>query len=209
MKKHLFLRPTLFTFAVFLIVLGGCASTGTSRFYSLNSMQAVETVQKSEGAAPGVSIGIGPIDIPDYLHRPQIVTRTGQNELKIAEFDRWVGSLEADVSRVLVENLSILLAEDRISVFPWKQPVPMDYVVAVDILRLDGKPGGQVVLKARWTIHGKKDKKMVLARETNIGEDMEGYDYNTMVAAMSRALVNLSREIATELRSLSQGMPDQ
>ena len=160
-------------------------------------------------AAPGVSIGIGLIDIPDYLHRQQIVTRTGQNELKIAEFDRWVGSLEEDISRVLVENLSILLAEDRVSVFPWKQSVPMDYIVAVDILRFDGKPGEQVVLKARWTIRGKKDKKMVLAHETNIGEDMEGYDYNTMVAAMSRALVNLSRDIATALRSLSQEMPDQ
>ena len=61
-------------------------------------------------------VAVGPVAIPDYLDRPQILTRSGPSELQLAEFERWAGSLEKDVSRVLAENLSTLLEKDHVIV---------------------------------------------------------------------------------------------
>ncbi|HEX5606452.1 MAG TPA: PqiC family protein, partial [Candidatus Binatia bacterium] len=66
-----------------------------------------------------LSLGIGPIKIPRYLDREQLVTRISQNRFAIAENDRWAEPLEENFSRVLSENLSILLQIDRVAAFPW------------------------------------------------------------------------------------------
>jgi len=55
----------------------------------------------------------------NYLDRPHIVSRAGRNKLKLSEFDRWAGSLERDVARVLVEDISSLLPADRFSIVRW------------------------------------------------------------------------------------------
>jgi len=51
------------------------------------------------------------------------MTRSEGNEIRMVETERWAGSLEEDVSRVLVENLSSLLAGKRIAVVRWSAAV--------------------------------------------------------------------------------------
>jgi uncharacterized lipoprotein YmbA len=99
-----------------LLITVGCGTTDPARFYTLSPLAIPGT--EAEAAGQGVAIGVGPIKLPEHLDRPQIVTRTSRNELKLAEFDRWAGSLADDFSRVLAENLSILLSTDRVSVYP-------------------------------------------------------------------------------------------
>jgi uncharacterized protein len=79
-------RLALVTLVVLLIGLGACAST-PSRFYILNTLSASETIPGT-AAAQGPVIGVGPITLPKYLDRPQIVTRVGRNQLALSEFDR-------------------------------------------------------------------------------------------------------------------------
>jgi uncharacterized lipoprotein YmbA len=69
-----------------------------------------------------VSVSIAPVEVPDYLDRLQIVTRDGNNGLKLAEFDRWGGSLGENIATVLVENLSLLLGSDRVFTYPRLSP---------------------------------------------------------------------------------------
>ena len=63
-------------------------------------------------AAQGPVIGVGPITVPKYLDRPQIVTRSGRNQLALGEFDRWAEPLQDNVLRVLAENLAFLIPTD-------------------------------------------------------------------------------------------------
>jgi len=37
----------------------------------------------------GVVLAVGPVRIPDYLHRPQIMTRSEGNEIRMVETERW------------------------------------------------------------------------------------------------------------------------
>ena len=112
-------QRALFTLALVVMILTGCASSPSSKFYQLNPVQNKTSVTGDVSSDQSQVIAIGPVRIPDYLDRPQIVTRSGKNELKLSEFDRWAGSLESDVNRVLVEDISSLLPADRFSVVRW------------------------------------------------------------------------------------------
>ena len=194
------------TVAVFLWIcllgLGGCAGTKPSKFYTLNSLIAPGERSGAVPAEQGISVAVGPVAIPDYLDRPQILTRSGPRELKLAEFDRWAGSLEEDISRVLAENLSGLLAPDNVTVLRWggdAYPFPAKYRVGVDMTRFEGTIGESVILAARWSVSREEDRKILSAHESIVKERVEGQDYDALVEAMSRALTGLSREIAAAI----------
>jgi uncharacterized lipoprotein YmbA len=188
----------IFTLALFVAILTGCASSPPSKFYQLNPAQSM-TLVSAVSNDHSMVIAIGPVRIPDYLDRPQIVTRSGKNELKLSEFDRWGGSLESDVNRVLVEDLSSILPADRFSVVRWtpylESQVPASYRVEVLVDRFEGTPGDSVLLKAQWSAFA-KDRSLLLKKESWINEKINGNSYDALVAAMSSALERLSRDIS-------------
>jgi len=185
-----------------LFAMGGCASSKQARFYTLSPLGAPGDLPKRVPAEQGIPIAIGPVAIPDYLNRPQIVSRSGPRELKLAEFDRWAGFLEEDISRVLAENLSVLLAPDNVTVLRWggdAYPFPAEYRVIVEVLRFDGTLGESVILEARWSVSREEEKKVLFLGESNVREPVGGPEYEALVEAMSRALATLGREIAAAI----------
>ena len=95
--------------------------------------------------ARGVALGIGPVALPDYLDRPEIVTRSSGNELSLADFDQWAGRLEDNFTRVLAENLSSILETDRVSLYPWKSSTPVDFQVTVEVSRFERAANGAIL----------------------------------------------------------------
>lgn len=198
---HLLLsRLTVLTIGALLMHLAGCASSAPSRFYVLSSLpgsNAESQVLKDESC---IAIGVGPVELPAYLDRPQIVTRVSENELNLAEFDKWAEPLKDNFSRVLVENLSTLLCADAISIFPWKGPTPIDYQVEVTVIRMDGNVGGNASLVARWAIFRENDRKMLLTRQSSFSRLLSSEGYKALVSAQSRTIADLSREIAEAIK---------
>jgi uncharacterized lipoprotein YmbA len=186
------------------MLLAGCRGTSeNARFYKLSSVVSLDEATKPPGKA--VAIGIGPIKFPDHLDRPEIVTRTSRNALQIGEFDHWAGSLREDFSRVLTENLSILLSTDYVFVFPWGKAIPVDYQVKVEVSRFDGELGKNATLIARWTVlEGGEKKTLKSVRRSSISKPAEGNSYEAMVAALSRTVEQLSQEIAETIKPLPE-----
>jgi uncharacterized lipoprotein YmbA len=203
------LRIKTILFGILLMLLAGCASTEPSRFYALTPMPGSDAGALSETLAQDVSIGVGPVRIPDYLDRQQIVTSSRQHKVKLAEFDRWAGSLEDSFGLVLSENLSAFLSTDRVFTFPWRGSLLIDYQIEVEVVQFDGELGGNASLIARWTIFDAKEKKVLLVKKSNITESAGAQGYEALVAAQSRTLGHLSRDIATAVKSVSREMSDQ
>lgn len=197
MKAILHARPWLLACAS-LSLLAACADSPSARFYVLGSFP-VEA--QARAWADDVAVGLGPVELPDYLDRPQIVTRSGENELHLAEFDRWGESLKDNVTVVLAEDLTVLLPSQRVSIYPWKRSTPIDYQLAVRITRFDRTEGGEAVLSARWSVLA-RDGKELLSRESRHVERVAGDGYGDTVAAMNRALGKFGREIAAALANL-------
>ena len=133
--------------------LSGCGTSKPARFYLLNPLAAPEVPQGTDPAGTDLTIVIGPIKMPDYLDRPQIVTRSSDNRLKIEEHHRWGGTLKEIFPRVLSENLSVLLDTDRVTLHPWRASDTIDYRISANLLRFDGTLGQSVTLKVRWALH--------------------------------------------------------
>src|SRR5207253_7121561 len=145
--------PPLFACAMSLALAGCLGSSRPSRFYTLAPLQIRDG---QGGTPPDATLAIGPVEIPESIDRPQIVTRTGANELVVAEFDRWGGSLESEISRSLVATLRDCLLSQQIAVAPWRSAalsrVGPSYRAAVSFSRFDAIPGQSVVLQGRWEL---------------------------------------------------------
>lgn len=180
-----------------LLALWGCtALTGGSRpttFYLLSSLAATQ----AEGSASpaGVAIGVGPVDLPAHLNRPQIVTRAEDNRLRIADFHNWGEPLRDNLTRVLAEDLSVLLATERVFTYPWRRSVPIDYRLRLDVSRFAAGPDPSVQLRCRWTLADAAGKTLH-TRVSRIDQAAVLGDYDSIVGAMSRAVESLAREVA-------------
>ncbi|MHC4591521.1 MAG: PqiC family protein [Planctomycetota bacterium] len=189
-----------------LAVAAGCARTQPSRFFVLSPLAASTT--DAEGPSEGgLAIGVGPIELPGHLDRPQIVTRTSDNELQLAEFHRWAEPLGDGITRVLADDLSVLLPSEHVAVFPWSVAARADYRVVVDIVRFDGQLGERAFLEARWTILREEGEGALLRRKSSFEAPTDGEGYEALVAAHSRTLGDLAREMAAALRDVSQKAP--
>ncbi|BCS52906.1 membrane integrity-associated transporter subunit PqiC [Geobacter sp. SVR] len=186
-----------------LLVLAGCASSPPSRFYTLPPLSLQG--EKPAAAAHPVSVSIAPVEIPDYLDHPQIVTRDGPNKLKLAEFDRWAGSLSDNMAAVLAENLGLLLGSDEVFTAPRLRSERADFSVAMRVLRLDCVPGEQVLFRAQWTLSGGMERKDVVTRVMTFTRRLGDKSFDTMVAAVGQILEQASREIAREIPAKPKG----
>lgn len=177
-------------------LLAACAGDSPTRFYTLSGLPETVIGETVTQAGDELTVGVDRVVLPGYLQRPQIVTRTGANRMMLAEFDIWIEPLEPMVTRRLAENLSILLASDRVLILPSPTPASFDYQVHVEVLQFDADANGPVVLDALWTITGERSEALRQAR-AGITEPVAGpHGYTEVAAAMSRSLERLSREIA-------------
>lgn len=193
-KKNPFYLVTIIT-SLLLFTIGGCVGKSpSSSFYRLNSVTDSQpgTLSKKSTA---IAIGVGPVTIADYLDQTKIVTRSSDNEIELAEFDRWSGSLQNNVAEVLAENLGILLGSEKISIYPWRSYVPVEYQVLVDVSRCDGRLGKDVVLAVRWSVLKGREKQLVAMKRSSINQAVDSPGYKGLVTAYSRALGELSLEI--------------
>lgn len=190
-----------------LLLLTACRSSAPPvKFYTLNPISNTATGQPLE-AREALSIGVGPVSIPEILDRPQIVIRSGPNTLQIDEFHRWAGRLDEDFARVLAQNISRLLGTEQVAVYPWEVEFKPDYRIALEIRHFEGQWGEDVVLDVAWRISGSKHQKLNTVKTSVITEALPAADYELLVAAKSRAIAELSREIVREIRHL-QGTKD-
>lgn len=179
---------------------GACSVSKESRFYLLHPTMGSERGSDSFLPRPEISVGVGPVKFPDYLDRPQIVTRATPGKLDLAEFDRWAEPLSENFIRVLAEDISAALSTSRIVIYPWPRTSQPDCHVTVDVNQFEGVPGGRATLSARWTLHGEQGKKVLAQRNLEFIEPVDGTSYEALVAAQSRAVASLAREIATAVR---------
>ncbi len=179
--------------ALVLLGLAGCSESPPTHFYTLSGMQLPPAGMN----APKTVVGVGPVTLPEYLDRPQIVTRASGNRVVLASFHSWVEPVDSMFTRVLVGNLSSLLATDNVVTMPQRRPLPLDYQVAVDVDRFDADQSGRAVLDARWRVFGADGNALIgEGRSTIVEPPAEAGSYDAIVAAMSRALAGMSSAIA-------------
>jgi hypothetical protein len=188
---------------VLLLFLVACSFTSpSSTFYTLTSLVPEEVDTVALSTAKRMTVAVGPVEIVDYLARPEIVVRSNANTLKITTSERWGGSLRNNVTRTLIDNLALLLGPTGYRIVSWETPIPADYRMAFSIGRFERDETGKVVLEADWQFLTQGGTRIVAIGSSRAVEVVAGDSYNATVAAMGRALAILSRELSVRIQAL-------
>jgi uncharacterized lipoprotein YmbA len=176
------------------------------RYYALTPLDSGALVTATPPRA-ALSVEVGSLRLPQYLERPQIVTRRSASRLEVAEFHQWGGNLRKDMIRVLAKNLSQFLATPQISIFPHAAQPPPDFRVEMEVMKFERDPDEKVRLSVQWTVTAVKDQKLLIAQisemespPVTVGPDME-----TTVTAMSQLWGEMSRLIAETIWKHTSG----
>jgi len=192
------MKRCLMICAICGLALSGCLSPrrDDSKFFVLSP--AVPAGAVTAASTNQILLGLGPIKLPGYLDRQEVVTRVAPNRLELSSIDRWAEPLDDDFTRVLAQDLSADLGTQRITFFPWYNTTHVDYQVKVDVYRFESDRDGKVDLTAHWQILDGNGK-LLVARDSSYSETAPSSDPTEAAAAMSRALARLAQDIASAI----------
>jgi len=203
-KQHHLVRIAILLLAI-LLLLPGCIKRSSPQvtYFTLLSLKQMGDTQ-TLAALPELKLGVGPITIPDRLKRAQIATSQHDNQYEFNEFNRWAGMLETDLTAILGENLGQLLGTEKVGFFPWAYQFKPGYRVMVDVLRLDGALGSDVILSARWVVLDGAGKDVLARGKSDYQQQAEGKDFAGLIRAESQLVGILSKEIAGKISVLGK-----
>lgn len=187
------------TACVLLSVLSGCAHTPAPQYYVLSAPESgANTTPRG-----GPRIGLGPITLPDYLDRPQIVTRATATRLDLSNSHRWAEPVSASFSRALLGNLMRELPDTDIVVHPWRGSLTVARQIRIEVLRFDSDQAGAFKLSARWSLSTSDKSDEVVAQVSDVSIPVNGAadDYDALVTAANGAVSALATTIAAHLRA--------
>lgn len=178
---------------IVLVAVAGCAQRPPPRLYVLSPAPV-----GSEASAARVepAVAVLRVTIPDYLDRPQVVSRSNANALKIDYDSRWGEPLDRSVPRVMAANLSSYLPGVRV-VTPQEtrgRNPRYAYEITLDAYEANGRE--QVVMQGRWQLRDRRNGKVVAAGPIADQRPAGGSDTAAIVAAVNDSLTTVSRELA-------------
>lgn len=176
------------------LIVSGCASSPTSRFYTLAATSS--RTANAVGMNPP-SVAVVWVTVPELVDRPQLVVNVDESRVEILETHRWAEPLKSAISRTIAEDISRILVSDRVSSYPQTAAVSADFKVYVDLQRFE-LAGDHVLLDAFWTIRS-PDEKVTGSGRSRQQVPITSGGYEAAAAAFSRGLDAVSREIADEL----------
>ena len=180
----------------FSLLLGACGSSPPVDFYALQPMKATNTSPAEDGAI----LGLGPLTLPAYLQRPQLVTLGEGNEVSLDEFSRWAEPLETALPRVLSMNVDQLMDAVMVVAFPWQSTIEADYRLVGRVSTFTVNEAGLAILQVQWGVRDSEGEMLVQPRRDRFeAQATEGGDPAAAVAALNLTVDQYSREIAQRL----------
>ncbi len=178
------------------VFISACSGSAKTYYYTL---QTESSAAKNVVPAVLTSIAISAVSLPELVDRPQLVLRSGETQLSISDNHLWGQSLKSEITHNLAVNLAHETNVAHVSLPGQSGVDAAEIKIAVDILRFDSAPGKTATVEARWSVQRKGNVQSVSHHAVE-QESVTGANYDALIAAHSRALARLSRDIATTLK---------
>ena len=184
----------LLSIVVIAAGISACGTSAPSRFYTLDS-----TAVSDGRPASRAAVMVGPVSVPGSVDQPQIVVQVAPNRVEVDEFNRWVAPLNDSIARTVAGDLSTLLGSPDVATAQLAN-FNADYRVTIDVQRFDSIRGQATVLDAVWSVRktmgGDARSGRTVARES-----VQGDSFEVLAAAHSRAIAQMSGDIASVIRA--------
>jgi uncharacterized lipoprotein YmbA len=179
--------------ALLALVVGGCGASAPAKFYTFQS-------NATPDGLPPASYGIviAQVAVPAVVDRPQFVVQVAPNRVEIDEFNRWAAPLGETIADAVATDLGARLGTPNVAT-AMRASFDPTYRVTIDVQRFDSIAGEAAVVEAVWAVttvaSGRTLSGKTIARET-----LQGDGFDALAAAHSRALAQLTRDIAAAIR---------
>ena len=188
---------SIIAFIILTTMLYSCGTTA-SNFYILtptNNYQQINSNIESD-----ISIGIGTLEFPDYLLKPQIATFQNDNKIHFDEFNRWADPLDENFAHIVIENLSNMVPTNNIYLFMWPKEKSNIFQITIKIDQFGMSSDSTVVLDARWAVSTSNEMAFLMTEKSSYQEKIANLDYNQIAVAMSKLTGELCKDIASEVK---------
>ncbi|MFZ4857227.1 MAG: PqiC family protein [Desulfuromonadaceae bacterium] len=180
-----------------MVLLVGCSRSPRVTFYTFNATAAAESaVQLLD------PVIISTVTLPDLLDRTNIVVTIDANRVEILEMHRWAAPLKSEIQRIISDDLAILLKPTRVAAYQQNPSLDAVYRVQIDIRRFEMTEGKEVTVDLLWSIRHSHNG-TVKNGHAVVREAVTSIGYEPLVAAQSRALGSVSRDLAEVLRGMT------
>lgn len=181
------------------VLLGACQSAPPKHYFMLTApsnqpaqvQQAIDTL-----------IGIGPIELAEYLARPQLAVQKADGSINLLVNNVWAEPLDRGIARILAMNL--IAQDDRRGAvyFPWRTDSQPRFSVRVQIHSL-GQTDNLLKLQASWELidaqNSQKSQRWHFNQTVKAQTNAQG-----LANGISELIENLSRQINTALVDITE-----
>jgi uncharacterized lipoprotein YmbA len=180
-----------------LILLSACMGGGATiptRYYLVDP---VEYSSESVKAVRPLSIEIIDLQIPQYLERFQIASRSSENRLEFSDDNQWGENLRKNLLRSMARNLSRLLSTIDVGTPLNRSSSSPDYRVQIHVEQFEQDVDNKIKLIARWQLSDFQSKSLgVFGAELDSEQTIEADNYDQMISVMRQMFGQLSERIA-------------
>ena len=183
------------------LLLASCGITTPVKDTSVNHLLDPVIPNRSiTGASPAIAITRP--SLPSYLDRQQLVSRSGNGQLKMNSYHLWAEPLDAAFSRVTAVNLGRLT--NSLNIQPVENFVTLDYqtLLEIRVSRFEPDLSNNLILECTWKLQpvaGRVASTRPFSTSVPISPADTATDLSGRVAAMNEALARLARQIARSL----------
>ena len=197
MSKHTPMKTKLPTMAAFLaaatLSLGGCGGKPQEYF-------RLSAVSGGPARAGGVAVGVGPVTLPGYIDRTQLVFQSGTNEFQVPAKASWAGPLGENVTQVLADDLGRHLGSGNVLRYPWPANSKLRYQVLVNVEQFHSISGSEALLDVSWLVEEPTSRAILSRHKASFHTPIQGDGYGAVVAAESELLDQLAGDVARSVR---------
>lgn len=178
-----------------LALLMSCASPEPPRYFTLKALATPVTGDS------GLSLGLRPVQVPEYLRRNTIVRESENNRLELLTGARWAEPLEDGLRRVIALNLAATLPSRDVRRYPWSVKHPPAVVVTLQFLDLAvAEDKVSLVVESAIAVHeGSASSRLITAQQ----QLHTGAEAGDIAAAISQLIAGLSQTLAGDIRALT------
>ncbi len=184
-------------------LMAGCFGSGAKNavHYYLVDPVAVDSPEPNTGEQ--LAVELIDLHIPQYLQRFQIVTRDGENRLRISENNQWGENLRKNLLRTLAFNLASRLSTIDIGTPLNRSASLPDYRVQVYVGKFELDTNDRVKLVARWQLTNAEEQELGMYDASLQSDDQikEG-DYDQIVADMQDLFARLCDRITASIMAM-------
>ncbi len=173
-------------------LLTGCGGA-KDEYYRL-SAAGPATVRTS-----GLAVGIGPLTLPTYVDRAELVFQSGPNKFEIPAKVHWAGPLQDNFGQVLAADVGRRLHSGNVVANPAPGDTRLRYRVSVNVRQFHAVSGQEAILEADWHVETADTRQVLRHGEGVYHAPIQGDGYAPVVAAESDLVDQLASGISRML----------